>query len=92
MITMLGTRRRCCDGLTRRETQREVKTLMAGATASSYVVMVIGAGALFLADISRPGTLDKVASSPLGVLALLVAGTLFLVGFLLIKRITRIEA
>jgi hypothetical protein len=26
------------------------------------------------------------------VLALLVAGTLFLVGFLLIKRITRIEA
>ena len=29
----------------RRETQREVKTLMAGATASSYVVMVIGAGA-----------------------------------------------
>jgi tight adherence protein B len=76
----------------RRETQREVKTLMAGATASSYVVMVIGAGALFLADISRPGTLDKVAASPLGVLALLVAGTLFLVGFLLIKRITRIEA
>ena len=28
----------------RRETQREVKTLMAGATASSYVVMFIGAG------------------------------------------------
>ena len=27
----------------RRETQREVKTLMAGATATSYVVMVIGA-------------------------------------------------
>ena len=50
----------------RRETQREVKTLMAGATASSYVVMVIGAAALFLADLTRPGTLDRVASSPLG--------------------------
>jgi tight adherence protein B len=75
----------------RRDTQREVKTLMAGAMASSYVVMVIGGAALFLADITRPGTLDKVASSPLGLLALFVAGTLFLVGFLIIRRITRIE-
>lgn len=75
----------------RRETQREVKTLMAGATASSYVVMVIGAGALFLADLTRPGTLDKVASSPLGLVALGVAFMLFLTGFLLIRRITRIE-
>ena len=75
----------------RRETQREVKTLMAGATASSYVVMVIGAGALFLADLTRPGTLDKVAGSPLGLVALGVAFMLFLTGFLLIRRITRIE-
>jgi tight adherence protein B len=75
----------------RRDTQREVKTLMAGAMASSYVVMVIGGAALFLADITRPGTLDKVASSPLGLLALFVAATLFLVGFLIIRRITRID-
>ena len=75
----------------RRETQREVKTLMAGATASSYAVMVIGAGALFLSDLIRPGTLDKVASSPLGLLALAVAFMLFATGFLLIRKITRIE-
>jgi tight adherence protein B len=75
----------------RRETQREVKTLMAGATASSYVVMVIGAGALFLADVTRPGTLDRVAGSPLGLLALGVAFILFITGFLLIRKITRIE-
>jgi tight adherence protein B len=76
----------------RRDTQREVRTLMAGATATSYVVMVIGAAALFLADLIRPGTLDRVAGSPLGILALGVAGTLFVVGFVLIRRITRIEA
>jgi tight adherence protein B len=76
----------------RRDTQREVRTLMAGATATSYVVMVIGAAALFLADLIRPGTLDRVAKSPLGILALVVAGTLFVVGFVLIRRITRIEA
>ena len=75
----------------RRETQREVKTLMAGATATSYVVMVIGAAALFLADLIRPGTLDRVASSPIGLLALFVAGVLFVVGYLLIRRITRID-
>jgi tight adherence protein B len=76
----------------RRDTQREVRTLMAGATATSYVVMVIGAAALFLADLIRPGTLDRVAGSPLGILALVVAGTLFVIGFVLIRRITRIEA
>jgi tight adherence protein B len=76
----------------RRDTQREVRTLMAGATATSYVVMVIGAAALFLADLIRPGTLDRVAGSPLGILALVVAGILFVVGFVLIRRITRIEA
>jgi tight adherence protein B len=76
----------------RRDTQREVRTLMAGATATSYVVMVIGAAALFLADLIRPGTLDRVARSPLGILALVVAGTLLVVGFVLIRRITRIEA
>jgi tight adherence protein B len=75
----------------RRETQREVKTLMAGATATSYVVMVIGAAALFLADLTRPGTLDRVASSPLGILALGVAAILFTVGFAIIRRITRID-
>ena len=75
----------------RRDTRREVRTLMAGAMASSYVVMIIGAAALFLGDLTRPGTLDKVASSPLGLLALFVAGILFLIGFLIIRRITRIE-
>jgi tight adherence protein B len=75
----------------RRETQREVKTLMAGATATSYVVMVIGAAALFLADLTRPGTLDRVAGSPLGILALGVAAILFTVGFAIIRRITRID-
>src|SRR4029450_9850686 len=57
----------------RRETQREGKTLMAGGGASSYVVMVIGCGSLFLADITQRGTLDRVASSPLGLFALFVA-------------------
>jgi tight adherence protein B len=75
----------------RRETQREVKTLMAGAQATSYVVMAIGGAALFLADLTRPGTLDRVASSPLGLGALGVAGILFMVGFAIIRRITRID-
>jgi tight adherence protein B len=75
----------------RRETQREVKTLMSGAKATSYVVMLIGAGALFLADLTRPGTLDRVAGSPLGLAALGVAAILFMAGFAIIRRITRID-
>jgi tight adherence protein B len=53
--------------------------------------MFIGAAALFLSDLIRPGTLDRVASSPLGVLALLVALVLFVTGYVLIRKITRIE-
>jgi tight adherence protein B len=75
----------------RRETQREVKTLMAGAQATSYVVMAIGGAALFLADLTRPGTLDRVAANPIGLAALGVAGILFMVGFAIIRRITRID-
>jgi tight adherence protein B len=53
--------------------------------------MFIGGAALFLADLTRPGTLDRVAGSPLGLGALGVAGILFFVGFVIIRRITRID-
>lgn len=75
----------------RKDTLREVKTLMAGAVSSAYMVIFIGAGSVFLADLTRPGTLDKVASSPLGLLALTAAGVLFAIGFLIVRRITRID-
>ena len=39
----------------RRETQREVKTLMAGATATSYVVMFIGGGGALPGRPHAPG-------------------------------------
>lgn len=74
----------------RKDTLREVKTLMAGAVASAYFVIGIGAASVFLADLTRPGTLDKVAGNPLGLLALAVAGMLFAVGYVLVRRITRI--
>ena len=53
--------------------------------------MVIGAGRPGPGPPHAPGHLDKAAGSPLGLVALGVAFMLFLTGFLLIRRITRIE-
>ena len=76
---------------TRRDTLREVRTLMAGAMFTSYVVPVMGVGTLFLLNLMNPRTLDQMTTKPLGIAVLVVAGTLYAVGSVLIRRVTRVE-
>jgi tight adherence protein B len=76
---------------TRRETLREVRTLMAGALATSYIVPVLGIGALLLLDALNPQTLRLMTTKPIGIAALVVAGGLFCVGWIAIRRTTRVE-
>ncbi|MBV9413852.1 MAG: type II secretion system F family protein [Solirubrobacterales bacterium] len=76
---------------TRRDTLREVRTLMAGAMFTSYVVPVMGVGTLFLLNLMNPRTLDQMTTKPLGITALVVAGILYAVGSVLIRRVTRVE-
>ncbi len=75
----------------RKELRREVRTLLAGAVYTSWVVLVIGIGAVFMLNAIAPGTLDQMTSSVIGQLTIVVAGVLYAVGFLLIRRTTRIE-
>jgi tight adherence protein B len=75
----------------RRETLREVRTLMAGAVFTSYIVPLLGLGALLMLNSINSKTLPRMASSPLGIAALIVAGTMYALGTLAIKRITRVE-
>jgi tight adherence protein B len=75
----------------RRETLREVRTLMAGAVFTSYVVPVLGVGALVMLNTVNSRTLPRMTSSPIGIIALVVAITLYALGSLAIRRITRIE-
>jgi tight adherence protein B len=75
----------------RRETLREVRTLMAGALVTSYIVPVLGVLTLFLLDLMNSNTLTTMTSKPVGIGALVVAGGLYTVGTLAIRRTTRIE-
>jgi tight adherence protein B len=75
----------------RRETLREVRTLMAGAVFTSYIVPLLGVGALVLLNTINSNTLPRMTSSPIGITALVLAAVLFTLGSLAIRRVTRIE-
>lgn len=75
----------------RRETMREVRTVMAGAVFTAYIVPLIGVGSLFLLNTINPHTLARMSTNPIGIAALIVAAGLFTVGWVAIRRTTRIE-
>jgi tight adherence protein B len=75
----------------RKDTLREVKTIMSGAVASAYVVAGMGIAIVFLCDAIQPGSVDKLTHSALGILILVVAATLYTIGLVVIRRITRVE-
>lgn len=76
---------------TRKETLREVRTILSGSVFSSWLVAVLAAGTLILLNGIAPGVLDEMVGSPFGILALGVSLTLYVVGFMLIRKTTRID-
>ncbi|NUU18153.1 type II secretion protein F [Cellulomonas humilata] len=75
----------------RRETRREVRTTLAQSTSTGYLVIMMGFGLLFLLNIIQPGTVQAMLDSWVGRAALLVGSSLFVGGFLLIRRMTRYD-
>lgn len=76
---------------TRRNTLREMRTLMAGAVYTSYLVPAMGLGTLVLLNAINSHTLDRMTHSAIGLTVLVVAGSLYAVGTVIIRRITRVE-
>ena len=75
----------------RRQTLREVATLLAGAVYTSYLVPLLGVGSLLLLNTLNSQTLHDMTSRPLGLLALVIAAVLYLLGWFAIRRVTRIQ-
>lgn len=75
----------------RRQTLREVTTLLAGAVYTSYLVPFLGLGALLLLNAINSSLLKQMTSKPLGILALVVASILYVIGWVTIRRTTRVE-
>ncbi len=76
----------------RKDTLREIKTIMSGAVATAYMVALIGASSIFALDLFQPGTIDALTGSVIGVAVIAVAASLYAFGFFLVGRTTRIDA
>ncbi|MEU8654585.1 type II secretion system F family protein [Streptomyces sp. NPDC048737] len=75
----------------RKETRREVRTQLSQVNMTSYAVPALGVGALFLMDSVADGTLDRMTGSAAGQASVIIAFALYAVGFVLIRRMSRID-
>ena len=75
----------------RRQTLRECATLLAGAVYTSYIVPLLGVGALLLLNQINSRTLHDMTTQAIGIVVLVFAGIMYLLGWTAIRRTTRIE-
>lgn len=75
----------------RKETRREVTTLLSQVKVTAVAVPVLGTGFLLLINGMRSGALDDMTSALVGRLAVLVSAGLYALGFFLINRLTRVR-
>ncbi len=75
----------------RKEVRREIRTTLAQARSTSILVTAMGIGMLLMLNVIQPGTVEKMTQNLIGQLALILAFALFAIGYLVVRRITRIE-
>ncbi|TPQ19635.1 type II secretion system F family protein [Streptomyces sporangiiformans] len=75
----------------RKETRREVRTMLSEVNATAFTVPLLGLGSLLLINSSNEGALARVTGSPVGQILVLIAIGLYTVGFFVIRRLGKIE-
>lgn len=75
----------------RKETRREIQSTLSQAIASANLAILLGFGMLLLVNTIEPGTVDRMTREPIGQVALVAGGGLFIGGWLLIRRITKVD-
>ncbi|MEU8708544.1 type II secretion system F family protein [Streptomyces sp. NPDC048565] len=75
----------------RKETRREVRTQLSQINTTAYAVPAIGVGAMLLVNSILPGALDRMTGSFLGQTAVIISLGLYAVGFIAIRRISKID-
>jgi tight adherence protein B len=75
----------------RKEIRREVKTIMGEAVITNWAISILGVGALALINTIQPGALREMSENLVGQIILAVAGGLFVLSFVIIRRISRID-
>ncbi|MFE2016867.1 type II secretion system F family protein [Streptomyces sp. NPDC059499] len=75
----------------RKETRREVTTLLSQVKVTAVAVPVLGMGFLLIINGMRAGALDDMTAATPGRIAVLIAAGLYGLGFFLINRLTRVR-
>ncbi|WP_407700400.1 type II secretion system F family protein [Streptomyces beihaiensis] len=75
----------------RKETRREIRTMLSEVNATAFTVPLLGVGSLLLVNTANDGALARVTASPLGQTLVLVALGLYAIGFFVIRRLGKIE-
>ena len=75
----------------RKDLRREVTTLLSGVVFTSYVVAGIGGGTILLLNVMSPGVTKEMTGSAHRPRRARVAGVLWTIAFVLIRRTTRVD-
>jgi tight adherence protein B len=75
----------------RKETRREVKTQLSQVTVTAYAVPMFGLGTMLLMDTVMPGALDRMTGAFIGQVAVVISIALYAIGFIVIRRMSRID-
>lgn len=75
----------------RKETYREVQTTLAQAVATSNMIVLVGFGILFLLNLIKAGTVQKMTTEIVGQVVLVVSFVLFAAGVIIIRRMTKVD-
>ncbi|MEV3861124.1 type II secretion system F family protein [Streptomyces sp. NPDC050095] len=75
----------------RKETRREIRTMLSEVNATAFTVPLLGLGSLLLINSSNEGALARVTGSGLGQTLILISLGLYGIGFFVIRRLGKIE-
>ncbi|RAY14416.1 hypothetical protein DPM19_15780 [Actinomadura craniellae] len=75
----------------RKETRREVKTILGQSLVAGYAVFGMGICTVLIMAVINPGVLERMSGSLFGQLILLGSGLLFAAALVLVRRMSRID-
>ncbi|MCL2091129.1 MAG: type II secretion system F family protein [Micrococcales bacterium] len=75
----------------RKQLRREVRTAATGSSFSGYTVILMGGFAVVVMNLMSPGVIDKMLGMLLGQIALALAVGFFVAGFLLLRRVGKVD-
>ncbi|GAB3475953.1 type II secretion system F family protein [Nocardiopsis coralliicola] len=75
----------------RKETRREVQTILGEATSTAYAMLFMGVGSYLLMNTMMPGSITTMAESTAGLVIILITMALFTIGFVAVLRMSKID-